>query len=280
MNSAGCRARSIAARISAMRLVTPVEVSLCTTHTALIWCARSAASFSSTCAGSTPCRQSPGTKSISSPSRAAICAPQRREMAGLEHQHPVARRQRVDQRRLPRAGAGRRVDRPPVSWSERRASCRRRPPSPSSTNSGPRWSIVGIAIACSTRSGTLVGPGICRKWRPLGRAGALLFIADARPARRYSAASRRGAVAAAAGSGVPVDRLLDRRGGLAGEVDMAAGRRNRSCRAAVRGSAGNAGGQSAPSARNAAWSPPNRPSSAPARRARRSRPSPSISRSI
>src|SRR6202022_2623677 len=37
----------------------------------------------------------------------------------------------------------------------------------SSANSGPRWSIVGIAIACNTRSGTLVGPGICRKCRPL-----------------------------------------------------------------------------------------------------------------
>src|SRR6516165_4246379 len=38
---------------------------------------------------------------------------------------------------------------------------------PRSANSGPRWSIVGIAIARSTRSGTLVGPGICRKWRPV-----------------------------------------------------------------------------------------------------------------
>src|SRR6202030_2421205 len=47
---------------------------------------------------------------------------------------------------------------------------------PSAANSGPRWSIVGIAIACNTRSGTLVGPGICRKWRPLC-AGAVFFIA-------------------------------------------------------------------------------------------------------
>jgi hypothetical protein len=31
---------------------------------------------------------------------------------------------------------------------------------------GPRWSIVGLSMARSTRSGTLVGPGICRKWRP------------------------------------------------------------------------------------------------------------------
>ena len=30
-------------------------------------------------------------------------------------------------------------------------------------NSGPRWSIVGLSIALSTLSGTLVGPGIWRK---------------------------------------------------------------------------------------------------------------------
>src|SRR5688500_18940816 len=35
-------------------------------------------------------------------------------------------------------------------------------------NAGPRWSMVGRSIARSTRSGTLVGPGICRKWRPAG----------------------------------------------------------------------------------------------------------------
>ena len=38
---------------------------------------------------------------------------------------------------------------------------------PSFWNSGPRWSIVARSIARSTRSGTFVGPGICRKWRPL-----------------------------------------------------------------------------------------------------------------
>src|SRR5690348_10336465 len=37
---------------------------------------------------------------------------------------------------------------------------------PSCANSGPRWSMVGKSMARSTRSGTLVGPGICRKWRP------------------------------------------------------------------------------------------------------------------
>ena len=36
--------------------------------------------------------------------------PLRRELAGLDHQHAVAGRQRIDQRRFPRAGAGRGVD--------------------------------------------------------------------------------------------------------------------------------------------------------------------------
>src|SRR6516162_2787670 len=46
---------------------------------------------------------------------------------------------------------------------------------PRSANSGPRWSIVGIAIARSTRSGTLVGPGIWRKCRPLWYVIAMSF---------------------------------------------------------------------------------------------------------
>jgi hypothetical protein len=31
---------------------------------------------------------------------------------------------------------------------------------PSLPNSGPRWSMVGLAMAASTGSGVLVGPGI------------------------------------------------------------------------------------------------------------------------
>ena len=37
---------------------------------------------------------------------------------------------------------------------------------PSSANSALRWSITGMSMARSTRSGTGLGPGICRKWRP------------------------------------------------------------------------------------------------------------------
>src|ERR1700742_4022505 len=40
---------------------------------------------------------------------------------------------------------------------------------PSLPNSGPRWSITGMSIARRMRSGTGVGPGICRKWRPAVR---------------------------------------------------------------------------------------------------------------
>src|ERR1700712_1411040 len=36
-------------------------------------------------------------------------------------------------------------------------------------NSGPRWSMTGVSIARRTRSGTGVGPGICRKCRPTAR---------------------------------------------------------------------------------------------------------------
>jgi hypothetical protein len=38
---------------------------------------------------------------------------------------------------------------------------------PRTANSGPRWSRVGMSMARSTRSGTLVGPGICRKCLPV-----------------------------------------------------------------------------------------------------------------
>src|ERR1700716_1617953 len=59
--------------MSPILLVTPVEVSLCTTITALMACAESCASLASISAGSAPWRQSPGMKSTSMPQRAAIC---------------------------------------------------------------------------------------------------------------------------------------------------------------------------------------------------------------
>ncbi len=72
MSSAGCPAASMALRTSGMRLVTPVEVSLCTTHTALMACALSSFSFASTAAGSAPRRQSVVINSTCKPSLPAI----------------------------------------------------------------------------------------------------------------------------------------------------------------------------------------------------------------
>ena len=73
MNRAGWPAASIALRISATRLVAPVEVSLWTTMTALILRALSSVSLASIAAGSAPWRQSPGMNSTSTPKRVAIC---------------------------------------------------------------------------------------------------------------------------------------------------------------------------------------------------------------
>ena len=170
-NSAGCRARSIAARSSGMRLVTPVEVSLWTTQTALI-------------GGRGPRRAAPRPRRVDAVAPVAgheldlqaelvgHRPPQRGELPRLEHQDAVARRKRVDQRRFPgaRARGGVDDDRPlgpedalhPVEdlaaedGELRTAMVDRRP-----------------TIARRTRSGTLVGPGICRKCGPLRAAGAL-----------------------------------------------------------------------------------------------------------
>src|SRR5205823_339403 len=57
-------------------------------------------------------------------------------------------------------------------------------------NSGPRWSMIGVSIARSTRSGSMVGPGICRKWRPTGREE-FFDISKSLPARCFSGESAR-----------------------------------------------------------------------------------------
>ena len=109
-NSAGWPAASIALRISAIGDRQPVEVSLCSTQTALISFFLSLRRCSSIAAGSAPMRQSVLMNSGLQAELLRHVLPQRRELAGLHHQHAVAGRQRVDQRRLPGAGAGRGVD--------------------------------------------------------------------------------------------------------------------------------------------------------------------------
>src|SRR5207248_528158 len=62
----------------------------------------------------------------------------------------------------------------------------------SAANSGPRWSIVGAAIARSTRSGTFVGPGIWRKCRPLWYAMTMSFTRGTDFAEGAAPRGRRG----------------------------------------------------------------------------------------
>src|SRR6266478_6432584 len=57
-------------------------------------------------------------------------------------------------------------------------------------NCGPRWSMIGVSIARSTRSGSAVGPGICRKWRPTGREE-FFDISKSLQARYFSGESAR-----------------------------------------------------------------------------------------
>ena len=72
MKSAGWRAASMARRTSSMREVAPVEVSLWTTHTALMVCPLSSRSLASMAAGSAPARQSEGMNSGTRPSLVAM----------------------------------------------------------------------------------------------------------------------------------------------------------------------------------------------------------------
>src|ERR1700682_3555971 len=66
ISSAGCLTWSMILRTSSGWVTQPVEVSLCTTITALILCSWSAASRASIASTSAPRRQSPGRKSTSS----------------------------------------------------------------------------------------------------------------------------------------------------------------------------------------------------------------------
>ena len=73
INNAGCPLRFIARLRSAMRLTTPVDVSLCTTTTALNSRAVSSFRRCSRISGDAPRRHVPGTYSTLRPSRSATC---------------------------------------------------------------------------------------------------------------------------------------------------------------------------------------------------------------
>ena len=144
-----------------MRLVTPVEVSLCTTITALMLCARSAASRASIVLGRRAPAPVAGKEIHLQPEFFGQRLPQRGEMAGFGHQHLVAGGQRVDDGGFPGPGARGRIDHHRVAGCRTPPCSLRGPPGraariparddrwwacPSRAERGPeRWSAPGFA---------------------------------------------------------------------------------------------------------------------------------------
>ena len=87
-------------------------------------------------------------------------------MAGLEHQHLVAGRQRVDQRRFPGAGARGGIDHHRAGGLEDalHAGEHRSCPARGIPGRDGRWSAGRWRAGCGPARWS--GPGICRKWRP------------------------------------------------------------------------------------------------------------------
>jgi hypothetical protein len=99
ISSAGWPAASMARRTAAMLLVTPVEVSLCTTHTALIWCCAVGFQAGLDQVGLHPAAPAQrhaffgawlGQKLGLHAQAGGHFLPQAGKVAGLEHQHLVA----------------------------------------------------------------------------------------------------------------------------------------------------------------------------------------------
>ena len=106
-NKAGCLAASIARRSAATGLATPVEVSLCTASTALIRCCavRAQPRFELRRVDGAP--PIVGQRFDIEPEGLAAHPPVQREETAFEHQHLVAGREQVDERRLPGPVPGR-----------------------------------------------------------------------------------------------------------------------------------------------------------------------------
>ena len=104
MKSAGWPAASMAARMSGRLVVTPVEVSLCTTITARMRPSVSRRSLSSTSWGSTPGAPVARHQVHVEPEAAGHLRPLAGEEAAVEGENPIPGGKRVHQRRLPRAG--------------------------------------------------------------------------------------------------------------------------------------------------------------------------------
>ena len=168
-NSAGCLAASIAARISSSGSIMPVAVSLCTTQTALIACARVVGQrrlhlrrYRRHAAS----RQR--TSAHVEPMRPRHLRPFVGEVARLQHQDRIARRQQVGQRGLPGAVAGGVVHEQVMLVFAARASPPRRPHRRPRRNPDRGSRSTADRCARSTLSGMLVGPGLAKNWRPRG----------------------------------------------------------------------------------------------------------------
>ena len=90
-----------------------------------------------------------------------------REPAGFENQNAIARRERVHERRFGGAGAGCGEHDDGPARAENRLQPARAPRGQGRRTRGRGDRSSACAISLSTRSGTFVGPGICRKCRPV-----------------------------------------------------------------------------------------------------------------
>ena len=160
-------ARRSRARSAARSLVMPLAVSVWTANTALISCAASSRSACSTASASIGQPSRHGVRTTRRPSASVCTAHDSREVAGAGDQHRARRARPGSRPPLPtRRGRWRRTGR------RRRRRCAAAACSPASqaamiaSTRGSARSIGCALIACSTASGTGVGPGECRKRRP------------------------------------------------------------------------------------------------------------------
>ena len=156
----------MARRMAAMSLVTPLAVSVCTAKTALMACALSSRSACSTAAASIgePSRQ--GVRTARRP-RASVCTAQdslKCPVPGTSTASPAAARFSTTASHTPWPLAAY------MKTSASRVCSRRlRPCSQAAmlaSTRGSARSIGCVLMACSTASGSGVGPGECRKRRP------------------------------------------------------------------------------------------------------------------
>ncbi len=165
IKSAGWPASSSARRTAATSVTQPVDVSLWTTHTALISWAVSALRRSAMAAASAPLRQSPGRNSGARPRRSAsrFHRVAKWPVSYISTRSPGDRVLTRAASQAPVPEEGKMMTGCSVLKMVRRPDRMRLA---SAWNFGPRWSMVGRSMARRMRSGTFVGPGICRKCRP------------------------------------------------------------------------------------------------------------------